>query len=403
LSKFDSKALESIFVGYAAESHAFRIFDKESTHVVEVSNVRFDENDGSRVEKSGVCDVGDEIPRQAIRRMGVGHLIPIEEHLLAEGEGLCSTQVEPSPSQAQQAPQGPIDANQIQALDPHPSEQGQDQDQVDDGESSPMVDQGQAQDDEHAQVDEKAQVEGQGGDQNGGDDQGVSQASFEEAQARRARNIEEALRKGSRAMDSVIGSVQRGLSTRRKLANFCSHHAYISCVETQKVFQVLEDPDWVEAMHEELNNFERNKVWSLVEKPKDCRSVIGTKWVCKNKQDANGIVVRNKARLVAQGYSQVEGIDYGETYAPVARLESIRMLLAYAQHHNFKLQQMDVKSAFLNGHIHELVYVKQPPGFEDPHFPNHVYKLDKALYGLKQAPHVWYEYLKELLIYRGFE
>jgi len=100
-------------------------------------------------------------------------------------------------------------------------------------------------------------------------------------------------------------------------------------------------------MHEELNNFERNKVWRLVEKPKECRNVIGTKWIFKNKQDENGIVVRNKARLVAQGFSQVEGIDYGETYAPVARLESIRILLAYATHHNFKLQQMDVKSVFL--------------------------------------------------------
>ena len=114
-------------------------------------------------------------------------------------------------------------------------------------------------------------------------------------------------------------------------------------------------------MHEELNNFERNKVWSLVERPKDNHNVIGTKWILKNKQDANGIVVRNKARLVAQGFSQVEGIDYGETFAPVAHLESICIALAYASHHNFKLYQMDVKSAFLNGPINELVYVKQPP------------------------------------------
>jgi hypothetical protein len=156
-------------------------------------------------------------------------------------------------------------------------------------------------------------------------------------------------------------------------------------VEPQKVFEALEDPNWVEAMHEELNNFERNKVWSLVEKPKDCRNVIGTTWVFKNKQDVNGIVVRNEARLVAQGFSQVEGIDYGETFAPMARLESICILVAYASHHNFKLQQMDAKSAFLNGPLHELVYVKQPPGFEDPNFPNHVYKIGKALYGLKQA------------------
>ena len=105
----------------------------------------------------------------------------------------------------------------------------------------------------------------------------------------------------------------------------------------------------MDALHEELNNLERCKVWNLVERPKECGNVIGTKWIFKNKQDESGIVVRNKARLVAQGYSQVEGIDYGETYAPVARLESIRILLAYASHHNFKLQQMDVKSAFLYG------------------------------------------------------
>ena len=187
------------------------------------------------------------------------------------------------------------------------------------------------------------------------------------------------------------------------VSSFCDHQAHISMVELKKVFDALEDPDWVVAMHEELNNFEHNKVWKLVEKPKDFHNVIGTKWIFKNKQDENGIVVRNKARLVAQGFSQVEGIDFGETYAHVARLKSICILLAYVAHHNFKLQQMDVKSAFLNGPLHELVYVKQPPGFEDPKFPNYVYKLDKALYGLKQAPRAWYDHLKELLLDRGFE
>jgi hypothetical protein len=96
-------------------------------------------------------------------------------------------------------------------------------------------------------------------------------------------------------------------------------------------------------------------------------------------------VTRNKAWLVAKGYSQVEGLDFSETYAPVARLEPIRILLAYATYHGFKLYQMDVKSAFLNGPIKEEVYVEQPPGFEDSEYPSHVYKLSKALYGLKQA------------------
>jgi hypothetical protein len=198
-------------------------------------------------------------------------------------------------------------------------------------------------------------------------------------------------------LENVVGSVCKGVSTRRQLSNFSSHHAFVSSVEPKKVYEALEDPDWLIAMHDELNNFECNKVWTLVERPKGCRNVIGTKWIFKNKQDANSIVIHNKARLVAQGFSQVEGIDFSENFAPVARLESIRILLAYASHHNFKIQQMDVKSAFLNGPLNELVYAKQPPSFENPKFPNHVYKLDKALYGLKQAPHVWYGHLKELL------
>jgi hypothetical protein len=155
------------------------------------------------------------------------------------------------------------------------------------------------------------------------------------------------------------------------------------------------------AMQEELNNFTRNEVWHLVPRPN--QNVVGTKWVFHNKQDEHGVVIRNKARLVAKGYSQVEGLDFDETYAPVARLESIRILLAYATYHGFKLYQMDVKSAFLNGPIKEEVYVVQPPGFEDSEYPNHVYNLSKALYGLKQAPRAWYECLRDFLITNGFK
>jgi hypothetical protein len=114
-------------------------------------------------------------------------------------------------------------------------------------------------------------------------------------------------------------------------------------------------------------------------------------------------VTRNKAQLVAKGYSQVEGLDFDETYAPIARLESIRILLACGTYHGFKLYQMDVKSAFLNGPNKEEVYVEQPPRFEDSKYPNHVYKLSKALYGLKQAPRAWYECLRDFLITNGFK
>jgi hypothetical protein len=109
-------------------------------------------------------------------------------------------------------------------------------------------------------------------------------------------------------------------------------------------------------MQEELNNFKRNRVWSLVERPE--QNVVGTKWVFCNKQDEHEVVTRNKARLMVKGYSQVEGLDFEETFAPEARLESIRILLAYTTHHDFKLYQMDVKSAFLNGPIKEEVHVE---------------------------------------------
>jgi hypothetical protein len=162
----------------------------------------------------------------------------------------------------------------------------------------------------------------------------------------------------------------------------------------------LQNPDWLLAMQEELNNFKRNEVWSLVSRPK--QNVVGTKWVFHNKQDEHGVVKSNKARLVAKGYAQVIGLDFKETFAPVARLESIRILLAYAAHHSFKLFQMDVKSAFLNGPIKEEVYMEQPPGFEDDRYPDHVYRLSKALYGLKQAPRAWYECLSNFLISNAF-
>nr|GFB63482.1 retrovirus-related Pol polyprotein from transposon TNT 1-94 [Tanacetum cinerariifolium] len=138
-------------------------------------------------------------------------------------------------------------------------------------------------------------------------------------------------------------------------------------------------------MQEESNQFISNDVWELVPNPKDM-TIIGTKWVYRNKLDENGIVSRNKVRLVAQGYNQQEGIDYDMTYARVARLESIRILLAYACALDFKLFNMDVKSAFLNGIINEEIYVAQPPGIIDFAKPNHVYRLKKALYELKQAP-----------------
>ncbi|GJZ94529.1 putative ribonuclease H-like domain-containing protein [Tanacetum coccineum] len=145
----------------------------------------------------------------------------------------------------------------------------------------------------------------------------------------------------------------------------------------------------------------KKKVWTLVDLPYGKRA-IGTKWVYRNKKDNRGIVVRNKARLVAQGYTQEEGIDYDEFFALVARIEAIRLFLAYASFMNFIVYQMDAKSAFLYDTIKEEVYVCQPPGFEDPEFPNKVYKVEKALYGLHQALRAWYETLSTYLLENRF-
>nr|GFC68418.1 putative ribonuclease H-like domain-containing protein [Tanacetum cinerariifolium] len=130
---------------------------------------------------------------------------------------------------------------------------------------------------------------------------------------------------------------------------------------------------------------------------------IGTKWVLKNKKDERGIIIRNKARLVAQRHTQEEGIDYDEVFAPVARIEAIRLFLAYASFMAFTVYQMDVKSAFLYGTIGEEVYVMQPLGFHDPDYPAKVYKVEKAMYGLHQAPRAWYGTLSKYLLKNGFQ
>ncbi|GKA79106.1 putative ribonuclease H-like domain-containing protein [Tanacetum coccineum] len=173
-------------------------------------------------------------------------------------------------------------------------------------------------------------------------------------------------------------------------------------VEPQMVIQALQDPSWIETMQEELLQFKLQQVWTLMDLPHGKRA-IGTKWVYKNKKDERDIVIRNKARLVAQGYTQEEGIDYDEVFAPVARIEGVRMFLAYASFKDFVVYQMDVKSAFLYGKIEEEVYVCQPLGFEDPKFPNKVYKVEKELYGLHQAPRAWYETLSTYLLDNGFQ
>ncbi|GJY21459.1 retrovirus-related pol polyprotein from transposon TNT 1-94, partial [Tanacetum coccineum] len=199
-------------------------------------------------------------------------------------------------------------------------------------------------------------------------------------------------------LENIIGALDRPVSTRLQLheqALFCYYDAFLTSVEPKNYKDALTQACWIEAMQEELHEFERLEVWELVPPP-DKAFVITLKWIYKVKLDELGGILKNKARLVARGYRQEEGIDFEESFAPVARLEAIRIFLAFAAHMNMVVYQMDVKTTFLNGNLRGEVYVSQPDGFVDPDKPNHVCKLKKALYGLKQAPRAWEG--KELLL-----
>ncbi|GJQ89925.1 putative ribonuclease H-like domain-containing protein [Tanacetum coccineum] len=200
---------------------------------------------------------------------------------------------------------------------------------------------------------------------------------------------------------AFIGYIQDQQRTNHTDQLHCLSACFLSQLEPTSIAKALEDPDWVDAMQEEMQQFINQQVWKLVPLPAG-KHAIGTKWILKNKRDARGIVVRNKARLVAQGHRQEEGIDYDEVFAPVARIEAIRLFLAFASYMGFLVYQLDVKSAFLYGEIEEEVYVTQPKGFEDPYFPKHVYRVVKALYGLHQAPRAWYARLSAFLLQHNY-
>ncbi|GJW70319.1 putative ribonuclease H-like domain-containing protein [Tanacetum coccineum] len=192
-------------------------------------------------------------------------------------------------------------------------------------------------------------------------------------------------------IDNVIGD-----KTHDTL-NTCLYACFLSLIEPTSIAKAISDSSWVEAMHEELLQFKLQQVCILVDLPSGKRA-IGTKWVFRNKKDERGIVIRNKERLVAQSHRQEEGIDYEEFFALVARIEAIRLFLAYASFMGFLVYQMDVKSAFLYRTIKEEVYVTQPPGFKDPDHPDKVYKVVMALYCLHQAPRACQDkYVAEIL------
>jgi hypothetical protein len=298
-SKFAPKAVKGFLLGYDSNTKAYRVFNKSSGLVEVSSDVVFDETNGSPREQVDLDDIyEDEVPTAAMRTMAIGDVRPQEPQ--EQDQPSSSTLVHPPTQDEEQAPQ------------------------------EEWLDHGGAHE-EHDKEEEAPQV------------------SPTQVWSTIERN---------HPVDQILGDISKGVTTRSRLAKFCEHYSFVSSIEPFRVEEALQDPDWVLAMQEELNNFKRNEVWSLV--PRSKQNVVGTKWVLRNKQDEHGVVTRNKARLVAKGYAQVAGLDFEETFAPVARLESIHILLAYVAQHSFKLFKMDIKSAFLNGPINEEVYVEQP-------------------------------------------
>ncbi|GJT36298.1 putative ribonuclease H-like domain-containing protein [Tanacetum coccineum] len=205
-------------------------------------------------------------------------------------------------------------------------------------------------------------------------------------------------------LEQVRGNPSKPVQTRRQLAidpEMCMFALTVSTAEPKTIKGAMDDSAWIETMQEELHQFDRLQVWELTDKPFG-KTVIKLKWLWKNKKDEDQIVIRNKARLVAKGYAQEEGIDFEESFALVARLEVVRIFVAYVAHKSFPIYQMDIKTTFLNGPLKEEVYVAQPDGFIDPDYSEKVYRLRKALYGLKQAPRAWYDELSKFLMSKGF-
>ncbi|KAJ1689041.1 hypothetical protein LUZ63_013196 [Rhynchospora breviuscula] len=321
VTKFDAKSLTGIFVGYSNTSKAYKVYLPTSRVVIESINIKFDENANEKTEE-GNSIVGIQ-------------------------DGATTQEIESQPKDELQPviieePLNRIDDKLIGGENHEKNTIDTIQDKTPHDELQPTP----------QPVHEPPEV---------------------------LREV------SSHPLSNVIGDPREGVRTRSGLNQMICHCAFVSQLEPKSFKEANVDPNWIVAMQEELNQFERNQVWELVPLPSG-KQVIGTKWVYRKRLDILGNVVRNKARLVAQGFKQQKDINFEETFAPVARLESIRMLLAYAVKKIFTLFQMDVKSAFLNGWIDEEVYVQQPPDFVDHFNSDHVFKLHKTLYGLKQAP-----------------
>jgi hypothetical protein len=289
----------------------------------------FDESNGSQVEQVDLNVVGNEKPYcEAIKQLAIGDVRPVEAQEEDENQVQASTPLEGpevTGSAAVQTSEVPRNSTEVPGIGTETQPSRNFLEVPGSGSSTP-------QDTLNQQVNQQGDVQASTSEPQV-DEDNEDQPLHQPLGPSHPR-VHQVIQ-WDHPIDNILGSIRRGVTTQSRLKNFFTFYSFVSSLEPTKVEQALEDPDWVVAMQEELNNFDRNQVWELVERPN--MNIIGTKWVFPNKQDEFGVVTRNKSRLVAQGYTQIEGLDFGETYAPVARLEAIRFLLAFVAHHDFKL------------------------------------------------------------------
>ncbi|GKD11397.1 retrovirus-related pol polyprotein from transposon TNT 1-94, partial [Tanacetum coccineum] len=338
---------------YAPKNKAYRIYNQRTQKIIETIHVDFDELTAMASEQSSLEPAHHEM-NPAIPT-SISSLVPVEEALApVESTGSPSSttvdQDAPSPSTSQTTPQ-----SQSQTI--------------------PLCAEEESHDFEVAHISNDPYF-------------GVP--------------IIETFSKESSSLDVISTTVHSDAPISEHLSKWTKDHPLQDIIIEPKTYKdALTQSCWIEAMQEELYEFERLEVWELVPRL-DKVMVINLKWIYKVKLDELGGILKNKARLVARGYCQEEGIDFEESFAPMAKLEAVWIFLAFAAHMNMIVYQMDVKMEFLKCILHEEVYISQSDGFVDPDNPNYVYRLKKALCGLKQAPRAWYDLLTSFLLSQGF-
>ncbi|GJR64237.1 retrovirus-related pol polyprotein from transposon TNT 1-94, partial [Tanacetum coccineum] len=368
LGKFQAKADIGIFVGYAPSRKGYRIYNKRTRRLMETIHVTFDEMHQSMAPGRWLLPVPSATE--------------INAQVVPPGTSLSTTIAQDAPSTSASSSTSdmhhPVRHQEI-AEEPTHEDPPINHDVLHPSHNLVTGDPGSAQ---------------------------SSSGNVNSAEPNQVNYPPDHFRRWTKdhPLDNIIGNPSRPVSTRKQLAYdalWCCFHTELSKVEPKNFKMAVIEDYWFQAMQDEIHEFDRLEVWELVPRPIYVM-VIALKWIYKVKLDEYGDVLKNKARLVAKGYRQEEGIDFEESFAPVARIEAIRIFIANAATKNMIIYQMDVKTAFLNGDLQEEVFVSQPEGFEDQENPTHVYRLKKALYGLKQAPRAWYDTLSKFLLANNF-